>query len=171
MTTTLEKYLVGLIVLLVSSGALAGWWALHNRAEQKIGMAVCEKQDAGIVATAQAQNATAETTQAKDDSKAEQKLNDALKDPVDSLPPIPSGVQPAAATSCPSAVPHTRSITSPSPAAAIVRAEPPAAVVQPDWKAIERSDVQSAHNADATVTYLEGLLAAQYKLCGGKPVP
>jgi hypothetical protein len=169
--TTLEKYLIGAVVFLVSSGAFAGWWTLHNRAEQKIGMVVCEKQDAAVVATAEVHNAAAETTQQADDKKAGDTLNAALTDPIGALPPIPASMQQPAAASCPSPVPHPRSAAGQGQPAVAVRTGPQAAVVQPDWKAIERSDVQSARDADAEVKYWKGLLIAQYKLCGGPPAP
>lgn len=165
--TTLEKYLIGAVVFLVSSGAFAGWWALHNRAEQKIGMVVCEKQDAGVVAVAEVHNAAAESTQQADNKKAGDTLNAALNDPIGNLPALPASLQPAAAASCPSPVPNPRSAASQSVPALPVRTEPPSSVVPPSWKAFERSDVQSGRDADAEVTYWKGLLIAQYKLCGG----
>lgn len=37
----LEKYLIGAVAFLVASGAIAGWWALHNRKEQALGAQAC----------------------------------------------------------------------------------------------------------------------------------
>ena len=67
--TTLEKSLIGLVVFLVTSGALAAWWAYHNHAEQKIGAQACIQATTVTKATAAAdvnQNlADYQTNQAK----------------------------------------------------------------------------------------------------------
>ena len=41
MMTTLEKNLIYVVVALISCGAFAGWWALHNRHEQSLGAVAC----------------------------------------------------------------------------------------------------------------------------------
>lgn len=171
-TTTLEKYLAIAVAVLIGSGALAGWWALHNHKLEQIGYQQCAKQDAVVVEKAKADNTVAETTQVAADKTAQEKLDAAHQNPVtaDSLPRLPdSGVQQSAgAASCPSPLRNPGAVARQNLPAVGVRTEPPAAVVQPDWHAIERSDVQSAKDADDEVTYWKGLLVAQYKLCGGK---
>jgi hypothetical protein len=143
--------------------AAFGLYTLHERSvgEQKI-----EKADATVVAKAEVHNTQVEATQSADDKKAGAKLDASLSDPIGALPSLPPSMPVQA---CPSAVPAPRSHPSPSAPATVLRTEPTPSVVQPDWKDIERSDVQSGHNADAEVTYLHSLLEAQYKLCAGKP--
>jgi len=67
--TTLEKYLIGAVVLLISSGAAAGWWALHNHKEQAIGAQACIQNTTVTKETAVADNVKTEadyqTNQAK----------------------------------------------------------------------------------------------------------
>lgn len=161
MTTQIRLYLeIAAVVVLLSA---FGLYTLHER---HVGEAKIEKADATVVAKVEVRNTQVEAAQSAADNKAGDTLNASLADPISTVPALPPSVQPQA---CPSPVPAPRAHPSPSAAAPVLRAAETSSVVQPDWKALERSDVQSGHNADAEVTYLHTLLEAQYKLCGGKP--
>jgi hypothetical protein len=135
-----------------------GWYTMHERG---VGEHKIEAADQKVVAAAEEHNASAEFIQKAADSAAESKLNAALNTPIGALPSVAS-LQPAPS---PGPVPNARSNPSKSVPATVVRTEAPASVVQVDWSTLERSDVQSAHDADAEVIYLQGLLANQYALC------
>lgn len=161
MTTQIRLYLE-----LAAAAVLLSAFGLYTLHERHVGAAKIEKADAAVVAKAEVHNTQVEATQAADDKKAGAKLDATLNADIGALPTLPPSVSDK---NCPSPVPAPRSHPSPGPSAPVVRTEPPPSVVQPDWASIERSDVQSAHNADAEVTYLHSLLEAQYTVCGGKP--
>lgn len=155
--TTLERFIAyGAILAMLVIGI--PWYFEHRGAKE------CVQAQAAVVAGAEIHNAEAEAVQTADDKKAGEKLNAALTNPVGDLPPTTSLQQQA----CPSSVPNPRSHPAPSATAVPVRTEAPPSVVQPNWNTFERSDVQDSHDADAQVTYLQGLLLDRQRLCGGK---
>lgn len=150
---------------LIAYGALAlilvigvPWYFEHRGAKE------CKAADAAVVAKAEVHNTQVESTQKADDKKAGDTLDASLNSPLGPLPALPASmsIPPSPSTmSCP------RSNSSSRPSAPLVRAEPAPSVVQPRWDTFERSDVQSAHDADAEIIYLHTLLDSQYKLCDG----
>jgi hypothetical protein len=159
MSAQIRLYLeIAAVVVLLSA---FGLYTLHER---HVGEAKIEKADATVVAKAKVHNTELEATQSAADKKAGDILSASLSDPIGTLPALPPSVQPQA---CPSAVPAPRAHPSPGATAPVLRAPETPSVVQLDWKAIERSDVQGGHNADAEVTYLQTLLVNQYALCKG----
>lgn len=156
--SAIERWLAyGAIVLLLATGAV--FYLEHRGAE------ACIQGDKTVVDKAEVHNTQVEATQSAADEQAEKTLNATLSTPVGDLPPVPASMQ---QPSCPSPVPHPRGNPVPSAAAAPVRAEAPASVVQPQWHSLEQSDVQSGRDADAQVIYLQGLLVNRQKACGGK---
>lgn len=156
--STLERIIAyGAILAMLVIGV--PWYFEHRGAE------ACVKADNAIEAKAEIKNTQVEATQAAADKSAGDKFNASTAAPVDNLPAVPASLQQPA---CPSPVPHPRSNPAQGSAAPAVRAQAPASVVQPQWHTIEQSDVQSGHDADAEVIYLQGLLLDRQKACGGR---
>lgn len=153
----LETTLICIIAFILLAGGFAFYFE-HRGAKE------CVQAEAAVVATAEIHNTQAEATQTAEDKAAKDKLDAALSNPVGDLPPTTSLQQQA----CPSPVPNPRSHPTPSAPAVPVRTEATPSVVQPNWNAFERSDVQDSHDADARVAFLQGLLLDRQRLCGGK---
>lgn len=154
--SSLERTLIEIVAFL----ALVGGFALYERHQ---GAVKCVAAEATVVSQAETKNVIVETAGKVADAKAETTYDDAKAAPLAPLPPVGS-LQPAA---CPSPVPSPRTPPAQSDYRPTIRAPTPPSVVQQGWSAFERSDVQSGKDADDEVTYLESLLATQYKVCTG----
>jgi len=131
----------------------------HRGAQQ------CYSAEAKTVATAEIHNTEVEQGGMKADVKAETKYDFTIALPVATVPALPSSVS---APACPSAVPKAGG---PAPAGdyrPTIRAPTATGVVSEGWNTFERSDVQSARDADAEVIYLQTLLKTQHAVCTGQ---
>lgn len=149
---TLAEVVVGIILLFGTA------IYLEHRGAQS-----CLNAEAAVVAKAETHNAQIETAGKIDNAKTEATYDAMLHSPIGTLPSVAS-LQPQA---CQSPMPSPRPDPPKSPGPAPVRTEPPPSVVPEGWGPFEQSDVQDAHDADATVIYLQGLLETQYAVCTG----
>lgn len=131
--------------------------------ERHAGARACIAADDKAVAAQIANNINAQATQKVSDSQAEITLDAIPSVDPGSLPELPASL-----SACPSQVPTTRTVIVKGDYTPTIRTPASASVVPPSWTEFERSDVQGGRDADGEVIYLQSLLKAQYKLCGGK---
>jgi hypothetical protein len=134
----------------------------HRGAQQ------CYAADAAAVSKAETHNTVVETAGIKADVKAETHYDDTIAQPVAALPALPSSLSAAA---CPSAVRQTGGSAGQGDYRPTIRAPATTGVVSEGWDSFERSDVQSARDADAEVIFLQALLKSQHAVCTSTIVP